>query len=70
MSKGAAAKLGMLKTGTAKIKLEVVSSADDDNNTTIAASEAVTVPEPQFFVQVGSFNSEGNAVNLETNFLV
>ncbi|MCP5176195.1 MAG: septal ring lytic transglycosylase RlpA family protein [Moraxellaceae bacterium] len=65
VSKGAAAKLGMLKTGTAKIKLEVVSSADDDNSTTIAAAEPVAAPEPQFFVQVGSFNSEGNALNLQ-----
>lgn len=66
VSKSAAKKLGMLKTGTAKIKLEVISSADDESSV-IAANEPTPEPQaPQFFVQVGSFSSEGNAVNLQT----
>ncbi len=67
VSKKAALELGMLKTGTAKIKLEVVSSADD-NRSVIAVNEPAPAPAPeapQFFVQVGSFSSEGNALNLQ-----
>ncbi|HQV79868.1 MAG: septal ring lytic transglycosylase RlpA family protein [Moraxellaceae bacterium] len=65
VSKSAAAKLGMLKKGTTKIKLEVISSADDERSV-IAANEPAPAPQvPQFFVQVGSFSSEGNALNLQ-----
>jgi|GEM_PF-127496 len=63
VSKSAAAELGMLKKGTVKIKLEVISSADDERSV-IAANEPA--PTPQFFVQVGSFSSEGNALNLQS----
>jgi len=63
VSKGAAAQLGMLKKGTVKIKLEVISSADDERSVIAANEPAAT---PQFFVQVGSFSSEGNALNLQS----
>ena len=64
VSKSAAAQLGMLQKGTIKIKLEVISSADQKN--VIAVNEPAPAPQaPQFFVQVGSFSSEGNALNLQ-----
>lgn len=70
VSWAAAAKLDMIGTGTAKIKLEVVSSADSYEDTAIAAiipEKAIAAVTPsQFFVQVGSFSTQDNALNLQS----
>lgn len=71
VSWAAAAKLDMLDQGTAKIKLEVISSADI--NTAIASTtstEPTTVTatdeNKQFFVQVAAFSTEDNALSLQS----
>lgn len=70
VSWAAAAKLDMVGKGTAKIKLEVVSSADSYEDTAIAAiipEKAIAAVTPsQFFVQVGSFSTQDNALNLQS----
>lgn len=66
VSQAAAKQLDMLKSGMAKIKLEVVSSADDDSRTIATTSKPIIEPAlPRFFVQVGAFSSADNALNLQ-----
>lgn len=72
VSWAAAAKLDMLDQGTAKIKLEVISTADA--NTAIASTTSTppttivanTAENKQFFVQVGAFSTEDNALSLQS----
>jgi rare lipoprotein A len=72
VSWAAAAKLDMLGKGTSKVKIEVIRSAD--SNTAIASTTSsaptttvVTTDEnKQFFVQVGAFSAEDNALSLQS----
>jgi len=73
VSWAAAAKLDMLGKGTSKVKIEVIRSADE--TTAIASATPMTTPatttaaideNKQFFVQVGAFSTEDNALNLQS----
>lgn len=79
LSYAAAAKLDYLKTGTAKVRLDVVTAEDfknspgkSDNKTEKTESPATDTAdaggasaEPKFYVQVGAFSARGNASALQ-----
>lgn len=71
LSKAAAIKLDMVKTGTARVKIEIVNPKSD--NSAPAAKNAVTVSHqtaelsknvPYWDIQLGSFSSHDNANRL------
>lgn len=66
VSWAAAAKLDMIGTGTAKIKLEVLSYEDTAIAAIIPEKAIAAVIPSQFFVQVGSFSTQDNALNLQS----
>jgi rare lipoprotein A len=73
LSYAAAARLDYLKTGTANVRIEVVTAEDfkgqpasADKKEKYSSSENNTRPaEPRFFVQVGAFSARGNATTLQ-----
>ncbi len=75
VSYAAAAKLGMIKTGTATVDIEVVDPAEFQRQLTSNGSPvepAKIKPEPgnpQFFVQVGAFGGLDSATALQSQLL-
>ena len=59
LSKSAAQKLGMIKTGTARVRIEILSKNDTAGQ--IAKTSSVTDKKTYWDVQVGSFSSRDNA---------
>ena len=59
LSKSAAQKLGMIKTGTARVRIEILSKNDTVGQ--IAKTSSVTDKKTYWDVQVGSFSSRDNA---------
>ncbi|MBQ9207595.1 MAG: septal ring lytic transglycosylase RlpA family protein [Treponema sp.] len=72
VSKAAAQKLGMIKTGTARVKIEIL-SANGNTSQIVKKSPTVTTPqksEPLYWdVQVGSFSNYENANKIAQNLL-
>ena len=66
VSKAAAQKLDMIKTGTANVRIEIVSRPDTKNDSTPLASAKKAAPSKGVFwdVQIGSFSNKENANNV------
>ena len=78
LSKGAAQKIGMIKTGTANVRIEIVSggnapaavaSAKTAKNPVAATAQKGTSVSEYWDVQVGSFSSQENANRLAQGLL-
>ena len=78
LSKGAAQKIGMIKTGTANVRIEIVSggnasaavaSAKTAKNPVVATAQKGTSVSEYWDVQVGSFSSQENANKLAQGLL-
>ncbi len=83
VSKAAAVKLGMIKTGTAKVKIEILekgeASAEGNSGTTASGGNSQGTSQKQtqvklekgayYDIQLGAFSKKENAVNLAQKLL-
>lgn len=69
VSKAAAQKLGMIGSGTARVKIEILNSALAKTTATSQQNSKSSVKAAYWDVQVGSFSSHENANNLAQNLL-
>lgn len=71
LSYAAAARLGMLKQGTARVKLEAIDPAEyarqqDEDKPAAATAASSGDDDRKFFVQVGAFSEKANAAALQS----
>lgn len=64
LSYGSAKKLGIIRKGTAKVRISALASSSDGNYLTVPNYQ-----QGQFYIQIGSFQDKLNATRLKNRFI-